>query len=113
MDLIRDVLDNQLVDRNKRRLGKVDGIIAELQPGQPPIVKCIEVGLVAKARRFYPGLAKWLGRWSQPSRIPWTAIIDIGTDVEVAPGGGETTLLNTLLNTERRARKIVCKIPGN
>ena len=109
MDLIRDVLDNQLVDRNQRRIGKVDGIVSELRDGQPPTVKYLEVGLVTKARRFHPRLAKWLDRWSQPSRIPWAAVTDIGTDVEVALDGRDTSLLNT----ERQARKIVCGIPGS
>ncbi|MEH2463692.1 hypothetical protein [Nostoc sp.] len=31
MDVIRDVLDNQLVDRNQRKMGKVDGIVMELR----------------------------------------------------------------------------------
>ena len=33
INLIRDVLDNQLVDRDGRRMGRVDGIVAELREG--------------------------------------------------------------------------------
>lgn len=109
MDLICDVLDNQLVDRNGRRIGKVDGIVAELREGQPPLLKYLETGLVVNARRFHPGLAKWLSRWSRPSRIPWAAITGIGISVNVGLEGDSTTLLDT----EHRARKIVCRMPGH
>ena len=36
MNLIKDVLDNQLVDRKDRKIGKVDGIVVELRDGLPP-----------------------------------------------------------------------------
>src|SRR5437764_15071269 len=94
MDLIRDVLDNQIVDPGGRRLGKVDGIVAALREGKPPILQYIETGWVTKARRVHPRLAKWISRWvSSPYRIPWTRIRDIGVDVEIALDGSETPLL--------------------
>ena len=36
MDLIRDCLDEQLLDRQKRPMGRVDGIILVLEPGRQP-----------------------------------------------------------------------------
>ena len=36
MDLFRQCLDLQLLDRKKRRMGRVDGIILELEPNRPP-----------------------------------------------------------------------------
>jgi hypothetical protein len=110
MDLIRDVLDNQIVDRNQRRLGKVDGIVAELRPGKPPVLQYIETGWVTKASRIHPRLAKWLRRWaSPPYRIPWTNIRYVGVDVEVALEASETPLLRT----ENRLRRILTRIPGS
>lgn len=44
MDVIRDVLDNQLVDSNQRKIGKVDGIVVELREEKPPRLAYIEVG---------------------------------------------------------------------
>jgi hypothetical protein len=32
MELVRDCLDKQLDDTGKRRMGRVDGIILELEP---------------------------------------------------------------------------------
>jgi hypothetical protein len=110
MNLIREVLDNQLVDRNRRRLGKIDGIVAEFRPGRPPRLKCIETGWSAKARRIHPRLAEWIRRWaSAPFRIEWKAIRDVGVDVEVALEARETPLLRT----ENRLRRFLTRIPGS
>lgn len=91
MDLIRDVLDNQIVDRKQRKIGKVDGIVIELRDNQPPRLAYIETGVTVLARRLHPRLQRWLAasleRWgpkhSQPYRIPWSKVRDIGIDVDV------------------------------
>ena len=110
MDLIRDVLDNQIVDRNQRRLGKIDGIIVEFRDGKPPLLVAVETGWVTKARRIHERLGRWLWRrGSRPYRIPWTKIRDVGTDVEFAIDAQETPLLRT----ENRLRKVLTRIPGS
>jgi sporulation protein YlmC with PRC-barrel domain len=109
MDLIRDVLDNQIVDRNQRRLGKVDGILVELRDGKPPLLRYIETGWMTKARRIHPRVARWARRWaSRPFRIPWESIRDIGVDLEIAQEAAETPLLRA----ENRLRRIIERIPG-
>jgi sporulation protein YlmC with PRC-barrel domain len=108
VDLIRDVLDNQLVDRKQRRIGKADGIIIEIPEKGPPKLKYVETGLVTKARRLHPRLAKWVGRWGKPYRIPWRRITDIGVDIEVDLDARETPLLTL----EQRLRRFLKKIPG-
>jgi sporulation protein YlmC with PRC-barrel domain len=108
MDLIRDVLDNQLVDRRQRRLGKIDGIIMEIRGEGPPLLKAIESGWPTKAWRLHPRLGRLLSRWSKPYRIPWKKIRDIGVDVEVDLNASETPLLDL----ENRLRAWVRKIPG-
>ena len=60
MDLIRDVLDNQIVDREGRNMGRVDGIVGELRPGQPVRVACIELGPPTLAGRLHPRLGEWV-----------------------------------------------------
>ena len=69
MNLTRDILDQQVVDRNGQRLGKVDGVILELREGQPPRIAAIEIGPVTLARRMHPRLAARLERlleWVAP-----------------------------------------------
>lgn len=91
MDVIRDVLDNQIVDRHQHPMGKVDGIIVELRDGQPPRLAYLETGVTTLAYRLHPRLADWVAvlqsKWgakrSEPFRIPWAKVVDVGIDVEV------------------------------
>src|SRR6476659_430777 len=91
MNLTRDILDQQVVDRTGQRLGKVDGIILELRDGEPPRVAAIEIGPVTLTRRIHPRLAEWLGGWLRRHgprsdgtlRIPWSKVRAIGVDVRV------------------------------
>lgn len=117
MDIIRDVLDNQIVDRHQHKLGKVDGIIMELRDGEPPRLIYIEVGVTTLARRLHPGLVRWVAaiankwgaRQSEPLRIPWSKIQDVGIDVKVDIEA-EATLA---LAYEKWLREnIIGRIPG-
>ncbi|BAY24551.1 hypothetical protein NIES2100_43460 [Calothrix sp. NIES-2100] len=118
MDIIRDVLDNQLVDRNQRKMGKVDGVVMELREGEPPRVAYIEVGVTTLANRINPRLARWVAaiasKWgakqSEPLRIPWTKVRDVGIDVEV----DEEAEATPALAYEKWLRdRIIKRIPGD
>jgi hypothetical protein len=117
MDLIRDVLDNQLVDRHQRKMGKVDGIVVELCEGRPPRLAYLEVGGTTRARRLHPRLGQWVAalvvKWGlgsgQPYRIPWSKIRDIGIDVEVDLRAEETPVLDLELWLRKH---IIRRIPG-
>ena len=101
MDVIRDVLDNQLVDRHQRKLGKVDGLIVELREGQPPRLAYVETGATTLAGRLHPRLQRWVAtlenKWgaktSEPLRIPWSKVQDVGIDVEVDVEAEQTSAL--------------------
>ncbi|TGQ29409.1 hypothetical protein [Mesorhizobium sp. M00.F.Ca.ET.216.01.1.1] len=103
MDLVRDILDKQVVDRKKVKIGKVDGLVAELRPGKPPRVVAIELGSITLARRlgarpgrWMAGLATRLGgkRHSEPHRIAWNKIHDIGIDIEFDIDVRETAIFD-------------------
>jgi sporulation protein YlmC with PRC-barrel domain len=91
MELGRQVLDQQLVDRHGVNIGKVDGIVLQLRDDQPPRVAAILTGGHLLARRLHPrieSLARWLTRrWGpgnlEPLRIPWSKVMKIGVDVKV------------------------------
>ncbi|MBN4000453.1 hypothetical protein [Nostoc sp. LPT] len=117
MDIIRDVLDNQLVDRNQRKMGKVDGIVMELRDREPPRLAYIEVGVTTLTKRLNPRLAgfvatianKWGAKQSEPFRIPWSKVRDIGIDVEVDVEAEATPALGY----EKWLRnRIIARIPG-
>jgi hypothetical protein len=62
MDLVRDVLDKQIVDRESDRMGKVDGLVVAIAEDGPPRVIAIEVGPVTLARRLSRRLADRIRR---------------------------------------------------
>ena len=92
MDLLRDLLDKQVLDCKQVKIGKVDGLVAELRQGKPPRVVAVELGSITLARRLgsRPGrLMAWLAarfggeRHAEPHRIAWNKVRNIGVDVEV------------------------------
>ncbi len=117
MDLIRDVLDNQLVDRSQRPLGKVDGIVLEVRETKPPRVAYLEVGGIAPARRLHWPLRsilmalarKWGARHGEPFRIPWSKVRAVGIDVEVDLDVEDTP---TRIWEDRIREHIIGRIPG-
>jgi hypothetical protein len=115
--MIRDVLDKQLVDRQQRKMGKVDGIVVELRDGKPPRLAYITVGATTLAQRLHPRLAQWLAalarQWGigrgEPFRILWSQVRDIGIDVEVDLDVEQTPVLAW----ERWLSKhVIGRIPG-
>ena len=85
MDLIREILDKQLVDRNEDRLGRVDSIVAELRPDAPPRVVHFELGFVPLAHRINlrlerlaMALHKRFGvRRSARYGVQWSSVTDV------------------------------------
>jgi len=91
MELIRDLLDKQVVDRKKTRIGKVDRIVMLVRPGRQPRIGFIELGAISLARRLGRPIERLVRRgWRlggekslEPHRIPWSKVRDIGVDVDV------------------------------
>ncbi|MEA2604362.1 MAG: hypothetical protein QOF89_5354 [Acidobacteriota bacterium] len=85
MDLARDVLDKQVVDRDGTKMGRVDGLVLELRGDQPPRVDSIEMGFVVLARRLHPRVEGWVERLRRRFsvrktaryRVPWSAVKDV------------------------------------
>jgi sporulation protein YlmC with PRC-barrel domain len=117
MDIIRDVLDNQIVDRNQRKMGKVDGIVVELRQDLPPRLAYLETGSATLARRLHPRLETWItaiaSKWgakhSQPLRIPWSKVLDVGIDVKVDVDAEQTSALAYEVWLRNR---VIKRIPG-
>ena len=111
MHLARDVLDNQLLDRRKRKMGRVDGVVLELVPGKPPRVAHLEVGGVTLAHRVHHRLGRWFaGRGRKPYRIPWGRVRDVGINVLVEVDAEQTPAYTW----ERWLReKVIARIPGS
>jgi len=91
MDLIRDVLDKQLIDRHGLELGRVDGIVLGLRQDAAPRVTGLEMGASTIGRRLHPllgslaeGVEHALGLGDvRPMRIPFSAVADVGVAVRL------------------------------
>jgi hypothetical protein len=117
IDLIRDVLDTQVLDRHKRPMGKVDGIALEMREGQPPRVAYLEIDAVVAWRRIGPHFARWARaitrlwrRGEEPYRFTWSQVSDLGIDLEIDVDAESTQAFDL----ERVLReRIVERIPGS
>jgi hypothetical protein len=87
MELGLTVLDQQVIDRHEHPMGKVDGIVLELRPGEPARVTHIVVGGTTLLWRVHRGLARWVerrrGADGRMAMIPWNRVLRVGIDVKV------------------------------
>jgi hypothetical protein len=116
MELIRDCLDKQIEDRFKRRMGRVDGIILELEQGRPPRVAYVELGVMTLINRLSRRtgkaviqLLKRVGLSAVPYRISWDKL-KVGVNTVRADVEAEKT---PALKWELWLRKkVIGRIPG-
>lgn len=118
MELIRDLLDKQVVDRRQTKIGKVDGIVIQLRPDGQPRIVFVEIGAVSLARRLGPRMERLVSRvWGRlsggksrkPHRIPWSKVRDIGVDVEFDIDVRDTRIFAW---QDWLRDKVICRIPG-
>jgi hypothetical protein len=116
MELVRDLLDKRISDRNHREMGRVDRVILRLRPGAPPRVIALEVGPAVLAARLHPVLGRWVAALERacgvgegrPLRIEMGDVIHVHDHVTVDKAFGETAAATV----ERRLRRLMAFIPG-
>ena len=116
MCLVRDVLDNKLVDSEGQNAGRVDGIVLELSEGAPPRVLCVEVSPITLGRRLNRRLGDWMARLDRrfgpergvPYRIPITRVTGMGVDLRLDFRAEPTPIFAA----ERWLRERLSRIPG-
>jgi len=117
IDLIRDVLDEGVVDRHGRAMGRVDSIVIALRPNRPPQVTAIEIGPAVLAYRVRPVLGRLMSAVEhafgidkgRPLRIRFGDILGIHTHIKVDRAFGETVAARL----EQRLRAWVGALPGS
>lgn len=102
MELVRDLLDKQLVDRNGVNTGRVDGIVVELREDGPPRLVALEAGPAVLAYRVGPRMGRWV-TWlvrrfsrnhdAERCRIPWSQVVSVDLDVVIDIDVNATPLL--------------------
>jgi hypothetical protein len=117
MHLVRDLLDNQVRDREDRRMGKVDGIVIILRRGRPPRVAAIELGLPTLATRISERLGRGVRALERALgvgdgevvRIPMDRIMGVGIDVRVDIDANRTAVYDW----EKWIRRVfIGRLPG-
>jgi len=117
MDVVHDVLDKHIVDRNGREMGRVDGIVLEVRENAPPRLAEVLIGASVLGARVNPLLGRWvhglehalgIGK-ERPIRIAFSHVDAIGGKVKIDLAVGETGA-DTL---EGRIRTWLLKIPGS
>jgi sporulation protein YlmC with PRC-barrel domain len=117
VDLVRDLLDKKLADRNGREMGRVDDIVLEIGDDGPPRVAALEVGPAVLAYRILPALGRIAAGIEhafgvdegRPFRIEMGQILGVNDAVKVDAAVGETPV-NLV---EQRLRRWVARIPGS
>ena len=115
MDLMRDVLDKALVDRNGRELGRVDRLVLQSRDGAPPRVVALELGPAVLASRVGPFVGRCVAALEhafgvdegRPVRIAFRDVVDINQHVKVDVAFGETAAATI----EQRLRRWVGSLP--
>ena len=117
LPLVRDVLDKQIYDVNKIKVGKVDGLILSLRQGRPPRVHAIEISMSVAFQRVSRHLGGWLERLQHwlapdlvgPTRILFDHVVRTGIDVEVDIDARRT---NAFVWESWIREKVFARIPG-
>lgn len=117
MDLVHDVLDKKVVDRNGRDMGRVDSIVVDIRDGAPPRIVAVEIGPAVLAYRIHPVLGRIVSGIEhafgidegRPLRIPTGKILGIADHVKVDVAAGQTSAATV----EQRLRRWVGRIPGS
>jgi sporulation protein YlmC with PRC-barrel domain len=100
LDLVCDVLDKRVIDRNGRAMGRIDGIALEQRPGKPPRVSALLVGPSALGHRLSPALGRWVETIERvlgiaagrPARIAFKQVLRTEPDVKVDLEVGDTSV---------------------
>ena len=116
MDLFRDCLDKQLLDQNKQRMGRVDGIVIEWASDSQPLVAYVEVGAITLIDRMHKlfrrtalMLLKKAGVSTDRYRIAWGKIHVGINEVRADVDAKQTPALEFELWLRK---KVIGKIPG-
>jgi len=119
VEIIRDLLDKQLVDADETKMGRADGIAIEVDGDKQPRIDHLELGFTVLSRRLGRHAEEWFEairkRWSVRKSArqiaPWSKVIDATSyEIKLDVKAMETPAFDW----ERWLRdRIVSKIPGS
>ena len=88
LHLIHDVLDKMVLGRDKHRLGRVDNLVLQIRPGEPPRVVYMEISAAAllnRLGRIGRAVARWIASHGRATpRLPYRVAWDLVREIEPA-----------------------------
>ena len=117
MDLVREVMDQKLLDRENCEMGRVDGLVMQLGERSQPRITHIQIGGTTPWMRLHPAFGRlatrlaemWGPKRKDPVRIPWSRVMTTGRDIKLDVGARETGAIAWEIWI---ARHIIERIPG-
>jgi len=117
MNLVRDVLDKKLIDREDEEMGRVDGLVMQVGEKSQPRITHIEIGGTTLGARLHPTFARLAKKMAQmwgpkrrgPVRIPWSHVKTVGRNIKLDVRAKETGAVAWEIWI---ARHIIERIPG-
>jgi sporulation protein YlmC with PRC-barrel domain len=117
VDVVRDVLDTSVIDRNGREMGRVDGIVIEPRPNQPVHLTALLIGPSALGDRLHPAVGRVVRRIEkrfgldrdQPARVAFADVDEIGAKIRLRLTISETAVAAV----EQRLRSWLVRLPGS
>ena len=117
MDLVRDVLDKRLIDREDCEMGRVDGLVMRIGEASQPRITHIEIGGKTLWMRLHPGIAKlaatlarrWGPKRAAPVRIPWLHVVTVGKEIKLDVEAKDIGAIDWEIWI---ARHVIERIPG-
>ena len=114
--LIRDVLDHQMIDKKDDPMGRIDGIVVEVEDGQQPRVVELQGGIVVLGDRLGKRIGRWVRllamKWGlvkgEKTRVKWEQVRWVFSEIKVDVDGEQTSALaweNWL------GEKVISKLP--
>ncbi|HEX6575484.1 MAG TPA: hypothetical protein VF042_10990 [Gemmatimonadaceae bacterium] len=117
MQIVRDVLDKKLIDRDGHEIGRVDGIRLEFPENGQPRMVALEIGgeiLAARVAHWLVKPTRWMAehfgpRRSRVVRIEWRRVKKMGRDLHLDIEADKT---EALAWEHWLAEKFIARIPG-
>jgi sporulation protein YlmC with PRC-barrel domain len=118
VNLVRDVLDKELLDCEEEPMGRVDGLVMHVGKSSQPRITHIEIGGPVPWERVHPALARlvkrlarlWGPKRGEAVRIPWSHVKSVGRDIKLDVEAKATGAIDWEIWL---ARHVIERIPGS
>ena len=114
--LVRDVLDHQMIDKKDDPMGRIDGIVIEVEEGKQPRVVELQGGIVVLGERLGKRIGKFVRllamRWGlvrgEKTRVKWEQDRWVFSETKVDVDGDQ---MPALAWENWLGEKVIAKLP--